>query len=53
MTADCSSVTRFEVIDDTGRILVAYGVTVTLCFQDDDRTLKVFLGRREKGEEKK
>jgi hypothetical protein len=40
-------VTRFEVIDHTktgeGRILVRRGITVSLSFQDDGRTLKVFL----------
>ena len=38
-----SKVNRFEVIDDNGRLLVKYGVKVELSFQDDDRTLKVFL----------
>jgi hypothetical protein len=36
-------VTRFEVIDDSGRVLVRYGIKIELSFQDDDRTLKVFL----------
>lgn len=40
-------VTRFEVIDHTktgeGRLLVRRGVTVSLSFQDDGRTLKIFL----------
>lgn len=36
-------VTRFEVIDDTGRILVKYGVSVELSLQYDGNTLKVFL----------
>lgn len=42
-----SKVNRFEVIDHTseklGRELVKYGVDVELSFQDDDKTLKVFL----------
>lgn len=42
-----SKVNRFEVIDHTveklGRILVKYGVDVELSFQDDGKTLKVFL----------
>lgn len=41
------TVTRFEVIDHTsngaGRILVRYGVKVAVDFQDDGRTMKVFL----------
>jgi hypothetical protein len=55
-TPDLSAVTRFEVIDHTGRkppvrgtegpgvIVVAYGVSVELSLQDAGRTLKVFLG---------
>ena len=42
-----SKVNRFEVIDHTseklGREIVKYGVDVELSFQDDDKTLKVFL----------
>jgi hypothetical protein len=41
------TVTRFEVIDHTkemlGRAFVKYGVNVELSFQDDNKTLKVFL----------
>jgi hypothetical protein len=41
-------VTRFEVIDHTeGRLLVKYGVEVELSYQDDGRTLKVFLMENE------
>lgn len=36
-------VTRFEVIDEEGRQMVKYDVSVELSMQDDDRTLKVFL----------
>ena len=55
-------VTRFEVIDltseavesnfkefsipDMGRVLVKYGISVELSYQDDGRTLKVFLKER-------
>ena len=35
-------VTRFEVIDDTGRILVSHDTKVYCQLQDEDRTLKVF-----------
>lgn len=36
-------VTRFEVIDEKGRALVKYAVDVELSYQDDGRTLKVFI----------
>lgn len=39
-------VTRFEVIDPTGRLLVRYGVQVAFSFQDEGRTLKMFLRDR-------
>ena len=40
---DLSKVDRFEVIDGSGRVLVAYGVTdLQFDLQDDGRTLKVF-----------
>jgi len=48
---DCSKVTRFEVIDDTGRVLVRKNISLTLSPQDDDRTLKVFLSNRNKGKD--
>jgi hypothetical protein len=48
---DTSAVTRFEVIDETGRVLVKYGVTVELSLQDDERTLKVFLNKPVKEQE--
>lgn len=35
--------TRFEVIDETGRVYVRHHVTVTLDYQDEGRTLKVFI----------
>lgn len=38
-------VTRFEVIDNTGRIIVLYCVKIMLSLQDDDRTLKVFVNK--------
>jgi hypothetical protein len=59
---DLSAVTRFEVIDHTGRtppvrgsegpgvIVVAYGVSAELLLQDDGRTLKVFLRDRGTGD---
>jgi hypothetical protein len=36
-------VTRFEVIDDSGRALVRRGISTELSIQDEGRTLKVFL----------
>ena len=39
-------VNRLEVIDDSGRILVKYlkeGEKLSLSFQDDDSTLKIFI----------
>ena len=42
------SVTRFEVIDDTGRAYTKYlkdGERVKYSLQDDDRTLKVFIDK--------
>lgn len=45
---DTSVVTRLEVIDDAdGRVWGRWNVTVELQLQDDDRTLKVFVGERE------
>lgn len=44
--AKMNSVTRFEVIDDTGRAYVKYlnkGEGIKYSLQDDDRTLKVFI----------
>jgi len=38
------SVTRLEVIDQTGRLLVLNSVeAVTFSLQDDNRTCKIFL----------
>ena len=43
-----SKVARIEVIDHStggkGRILVVYDKSVYMQLQDDDRTLKIFLG---------
>lgn len=44
-----ANVTRLEVIDDTGRALTypaGEPMEVELSFQDDDRTLKVFVRGR-------
>ena len=37
------NINRFEVIDETGRVIVRQGVSVELNYQDDGKTLKVFL----------
>ena len=36
-------INRFEVIDNTGRKIVKYNKDIELSFQDDDKTLKVFI----------
>jgi hypothetical protein len=44
--ADTSKVTRFEVIDENGRVYVKnslYNCHLELSYQDDGRTLKVFI----------
>jgi hypothetical protein len=37
------TVTRFEVIDENGRVYVAKDCKVELSYQDDGRTLKIFI----------
>ena len=52
MSDPTAAVTRLEVIDHRpptaflprGRILTEYNVAVSLSYQDDGRTLKVFIG---------
>lgn len=40
------NVTRVEVIDHTGRAYTKYNVAdVEISLQDDNRTLKIFIGR--------
>ena len=41
--ADNSKVTRFEVIDENGRAYTQRDCKVELSYQDDNRTLKVFI----------
>ena len=36
-------VTRFEVIDEAGRVYSRHNVSVQLSYQDDNRTLKAFI----------
>lgn len=37
------TVTRFEVIDENGRVCTRHNCKVELSYQDDGRTLKVFI----------
>ena len=37
------NINRFELIDETGRVIVKYDVSVELNYQDDGKTLKVVL----------
>lgn len=46
--ADNSKVTRFEVIDDNGRVYTTKDCKVELSYQDDGRTLKVFINSLKK-----
>ena len=41
--ADTSKVTRVEVIDEYGRRYTRHNCKVELSYQDDGRTLKVFI----------
>jgi hypothetical protein len=48
--SDPQKVTRFEVIDEKGRAYVRHHdrpVQIELSYQDDGRTLKVFVKARE------
>lgn len=40
------NVTRLEVIDPLGRLLVLKNVTINLSFQDADKTLKIFVAEK-------
>ena len=40
---DNVKVTRFEVIDESGRVYTKRKCKVELSYQDDDTTLKVFI----------
>lgn len=48
--ADTSKVTRFEVIDENGRAYTQRDCNVELSYQDDGRTLKVFIKPLDKQE---
>jgi len=45
---ECLDVTRVEVIDQHGRAYTAYEVSnVKISFQDNNKTLKIFLKNKE------
>lgn len=41
-----NKISRFEVIDETGRAYVRYDIDVKVDLQDDGRTLKIFINRQ-------
>jgi hypothetical protein len=45
--ADNSKVKRFEVIDENGRMYTKHNCTIELSYQDDRRTLKVFITNKQ------
>lgn len=48
-----NDVSRVEVIDDLGRSYVKYFLgTVELQYQDDGRTLKIFITKKNKNDDK-
>lgn len=48
---DNSKVTRLEVIDEKGRLLTKWDCSVELSYQDDNRTLKIFVKSKDKTNE--
>jgi hypothetical protein len=51
MNITTDKINRVEIIDENGRVYVKYlpaHKEVVLSFQDDDRTLKVFIQEKEK-----
>ena len=45
-----TKITRFEVIDKTGRAYVKWNCKIEQSIQDDRRTLKVFVQDKDKDE---
>jgi hypothetical protein len=46
-TPPLNDVNRVEVIDETGRVFAYYlkpGVKMTISMQDDNKTMKIFIG---------
>ena len=43
---DTDRVTRVELVDEEGRVVIRHNVAVELAFQDDGRTLKIFVVKR-------
>ena len=46
------NITRFEVIDDSGRAYTSWNREIELSLQDDGKTLKVFIGKVKKNEQR-
>lgn len=40
---DIDKITRFEVIDETGRAYIRNNINVSFSLQDDSKTLKIFI----------
>lgn len=40
---DVTSVNRFEVIDEKGKVYVVYNCNLRLLLQDDNKTLKIIV----------
>ena len=38
-----TDITRVEIIDETGRVFSRWNQNVTLSYQDEGRTLKIFI----------
>lgn len=50
LSAMFGRVTRFEVIDEEGRVYVRHDLEVQVQLQDDLRTLKIFVQKRKEKE---
>ena len=50
---DNVKVTRFEVIDENGRVYTKHNCTIELSYQDNDRTLKVFIKSKQDNENRR
>lgn len=47
---DFSNITRLEVINETGRVLSWWNISIVPSMQDDGRTLKLFIKPLQKEE---
>lgn len=50
ITINQELVSRIEVIDETGRVLVLTDVAINILVQDAGRTVKIFVKKLDKGE---